>query len=57
MVEALRYHIYESELLSKHNTQLIKDMQKAQEEKELGDVMVREKIYETKQLGTQVCFS
>jgi len=54
MVEALRYHIEESELLSKHNVELLEHNQRLRDEKEVSDMLVRNKVISTKKFQQQV---
>lgn len=54
MVEALRYHIEESEMLSKHNVELLEHNQRMRDEKEVSDLLVREKVISSRRYQQQV---
>lgn len=54
MAEALRYHVQEGEELGKTNTQLTQVNKQLLEEKDLHDVIVKEKILQTKQQSQEV---
>ena len=54
MVEALRYHIEESDLLSKHNIELLEQTERLKYDKEVSDILVRDKVYATKMLQENV---
>ena len=54
MVEALRYHVQEGEDLNKQNTELIEANRQLSEEKDLNNVIVKEKILQTKQQESEI---
>lgn len=54
MVEALRYHIEESEMLSRHNVELLEHNQRLRDEKEVSDLLVREKVMSSKRYQQHV---
>jgi hypothetical protein len=54
MVEALKYHIQESQLLSKHNLELLAEIQTLREEKEISQVVVQDKVVQVKLLEMKV---
>lgn len=56
IVEALKYHIQESQMLSRHNLELLSEIQTLREEKEISQVVVQDKVVETKNLEAKVLF-
>lgn len=55
MAEALRYHVQEGEELVKQNVSLSQNNRHLNEEKELHNVIVKEKILQSKQQAQEVC--
>ncbi|KAJ3299312.1 hypothetical protein HK104_009431, partial [Borealophlyctis nickersoniae] len=54
MAEALRYHVQEGEELTKSNMELAQTNRHLAEEKDLHDVIVKEKILQTKQQSHEI---
>ena len=57
MAEALRYHVQEGEELSKQNHNLVESNRELVEEKDIHNVIVKEKIIQTKQNEKEVYIS
>jgi guanylate kinase len=54
MAEALRHHVEQGEELSKVNTRLQSDNRKLEEDHDLHNVIVKEKIHQTKSQTVEV---
>ena len=55
MAEALRYHVIEGDELSKVNNQLTQANRQLSDEKDLHNVIVKEKIMQARQQSVKVC--
>jgi hypothetical protein len=56
MAKALRHHVEEGKELSKHNSKLLTSNRQLSEDHDIHDVIVKEKIHQTKIQTLEVLF-